>query len=79
MIKRCGMELDELHILYETFGTVDHGNTVSGSNQRIGGVAVNSTYTSRSHQRHFGKESIHFARVFIQHIRSVALDARCGG
>ena len=49
MIKRCGVELDELHILYETFGTVDHGNTVSGSNQRIGSVAVNSTYTSRSH------------------------------
>ena len=32
------MELDKLHVLHRTFGTVDHGDAVSRGYQRVGGM-----------------------------------------
>ena len=75
MEKSCGMELDEFHVFHCSLGTVDHGNAVSRGHQRVGGMAVNGFATARCHDGDFGKEGIHLARRFVQHIGTVALDA----
>ena len=73
--KGCRMELDEFHVLHCSLGTVYHGNAVSRGHQRIGGVAVNGFATARCHDGDFGKEGVHLARRFVQHVGTVALDA----
>ena len=70
------MELNKFHILYETLGTVYHSNPVSGGNQWVSRISVNGTYATCCHECYFRKESINLACIFIQHIGSVALDAR---
>ena len=42
VVERRGVELDELHILYETFGTVDHGDAVARSNVGVGCSGVDA-------------------------------------
>ena len=71
------MELYEFHILYGAFGTVDHGDSVSGGDERIGSVTVNGFTTACSHDGYFGKEGIYLTGIFIQHVGTVAFDARC--
>ena len=75
MEKGCGMELDEFHVFHCSLGTVDHGNAVSRGYQWVGGMAVNGFATARCHDGDFGKEGIHLARRFVQHVGTVALDA----
>ena len=69
------MELDEFHVFHCSLGTVDHGNAVSRGYQWVGGMAVNGFATARCHDGDFGKEGIHLARRFVQHVGTVALDA----
>ncbi len=75
MIEGGRMELYEFHIFHRTFGTVNHGDTVSGSHQRIGGGLVDGSYSS--HQSHFGKVSIYFSGLRVEDISAVTFDIRC--
>lgn len=54
MKEGSGMELNELHIFHCAFGTIYHGNTVTGCYQRIGGIAINGFTASCGHNSHFG-------------------------
>ena len=72
----CRMELNELHILYYTFGTIYHCDTVACSNKRIGSMTINSLATAGSHYCNSRQESIYLASSLIKHIRSKTLDAR---
>ena len=76
MIEGSGVELDKLHVPYGAFGAVDHGDAVARGHQRIGGVAVYSFATARSHDGYFGEERIHLSGIFVQHIGAIAFDAR---
>ena len=76
MIQGRGMELDKLHVLDSTLGTIDHGDTITSSYQRIGRGAVNRTNATRCHQGHARQEGIHLASLLIEDIGTIALDAR---
>ena len=76
MIEGRGMELDELHVLHRSLGTVDHGDAVARGHQRVGGVAVHGLAAARGHDGDFAEEGVHLARLFVQHVGAVALDAR---
>ena len=76
MVEGGGVELNEFHVLYGSFGAVDHGYTVAGSNQWIGSVSVYGFATSCCHDGHFGEEGIHFSGIFVQYISAVAFDTR---
>ena len=69
------MELDELHILHHTFGTIHHGNTVAGSYQWVGRLAIDCFASAGSHDCNFRQEGIYFAGFFVQYVGSIALDA----
>lgn len=58
MIQCRRVELNELHVFYSPFGTVNHRDTIAGSHQRIGGSLVNSSDTTCRYQGHFRKECI---------------------
>jgi len=77
MIESRRMELDELHILHCALGTIDHRNAIARSHQRIGCLTIDGFTPARSHDSDLGKESIHFARLFVQHVCSVATDSLC--
>ena len=68
------MELDKFHVFHNTFGTINHGNTVTGCYQRIGGLAVNGFTSTGSHNGYFRKESIYFASFFIQNVCAITFD-----
>ena len=70
------VELHKLHIFDHSFGTIDHGDTVSGSDLRIGGRGIDGTCSSGSHQSNTTEIGIYFLRLRIQDIRSVALNIR---
>ena len=70
------MELNKFHVFHYPFGTVYHGNTISGGYQRVSGMVVNGFTSAGSHHRYFRQEGINFSRSFIQHVSSVAFDAR---
>ena len=49
MIQGGRVELDELHIFYGAFRAVNHGDTVSGSYQRVCRIPVNGLATACRH------------------------------
>ena len=77
MIQGRGVKLDELHVFHRSLGTVDHGNAVARSHQRVGGVQIYGFAATGSHDSHLGEEGVHLACFFIEHVSAVAFDARC--
>ena len=71
-----GVELDELHILHNSLGTVYHSDAVACSYEWIGRLAINSLATASSHYGDFGKVGVNHACVFVEHIGAIATDAR---
>ena len=77
VIQGGGVELDEFHVLHRSFGTINHSNAVACGNERIGGGLVHRAHAASRHERHARKESVHLARFLVEHIGTIALDARC--
>ena len=78
-MEQCGgVELDELHVLYRSFGAVDHGYAVAGGYQRVGGGEIHGPASAGGHECHLGQEGVDLAR-WGEHICSVACDVGgCG-
>ena len=77
MIERCRVELHELHVFHRSFGTVNHGDAVSGSYQRIGRCLVYGSYAAGCHQRHLGQIGIYLSGFRVENVSAVAFDVRC--
>ncbi len=59
------VELYELHIFYGAFRTVDHGDTVSGSYQRVCRIPVDSLTASGCHNGYLRQESMYLSRFLV--------------
>ena len=70
------VELYEFHALYRTFGTVNHGDSVACRDIRVGGCGVNGSCSSGGNQSHFRQEGVDLLGVWIENIRTVALNVR---
>ena len=60
-----GVELHELHAFHRTFGTVDHGDTVTRGNVGVSRSGIDSSRTTGGHQGDFGKESIYLLGIWV--------------
>src|SRR5574344_2092114 len=74
MIQGGGVELNELHVLDSSLGSVNHGDTVSCSNHGIRGCLVDGANTTGRHKCCLGQESMYFPCPHVQNIGSVTLD-----
>ena len=74
MEKCCRMELHELHIFDDSFGTIHHRYSVTGSYIRICGGGIDCSGSTGSHQRHATQISINLFRLRIEDISTVALN-----
>ena len=74
MIKRCRMELHELHVLHRSLSTINHSLAVARCDNRISGCLVYSATTACTHQRHLTQVSVHLLRLRIEHVSSIAVN-----
>ena len=58
-----------------SLGAVDHGDAVARGHQRVGGVQIDGLAAARGHDGDFGEEGVYLARLLVEHIGAVALDA----
>ena len=77
IIKTRRVELYELHAFHFAFGSIDHGDTVSGSNLGVRRGGIDRTSSTGSHERDTAEVGVDLLGFGIQDIRSVALDIRC--
>ena len=77
MVKRCGVELHELHVLHSALGTIDHGDAVAGSHQRVCRGVIHHADAARRHECHARQESVHHAGFLVEDIGTIALNTRC--
>ena len=71
------VELHKLHILDRTFGTIDHGDTVTGSYLRVGRRRIDSTRSTGSHEGDSAEIGVYFLRLGVEDVGAVALDVGC--
>ena len=76
IIKDCGMELYELHILYSSLGSIDHCDAIASSNHRIGCHCIDRSHTSCSHKCNLTQERINLFGIGIEDISTVTLYIR---
>ena len=72
MIKCRRVELDEFHILYGSFGAVDHRYAVACRYRRVGCGGVYLSYSAGGHYRHFRQESVYFVCGKVEYVCAVA-------
>ena len=70
------VELHELHIFDQSFGTIDHRDTVSGSYLGVGGGGIDRSRSSGGHQGDTAQIGVDLLGLGIEDIRSVAFDIR---
>ena len=70
------VELYELHIFDNAFGTMYHSNTITRCNVRLGGCGIYCTRTASSHQCDATQIRINLTRLRVNDICSVALFVR---
>ena len=68
------VELDELHILHRTLGTIDHRNAVTGRNLGVGRCRIDSACSTGCHERDTAQVGVYLLRLGVEDIRTVALD-----
>ena len=77
-IEECSwVELYKLHILDQTFGTIDHRDAVACSHIRVSSRGIDSACAACSHEGDAAEVSVDFARLWIEDIRTIALNIRC--
>ena len=77
MVERRGVELHELHVLHRALGTIYHRLAVARSDDGVGCGLVDGAAAARAHQRHLTEIRVHLLRLWVQHVRTVAVDIRC--
>ncbi len=76
MVKSRGMELNKLHSLDSSLGTIDHRLPITSCYHGIGSGLVYGTTTTRTHHRHLTKVSVYLLRIGIQHIGTITIYIR---
>ncbi len=72
VVKRRGVELNELHILRRPFGTVNHRYAIARRNRRIGRGGIDVAHAARRHNGESGTKGLYLLRGQVQHIRPEA-------
>ena len=75
IIEGCGMELDILHILNRTLGSVYHRDTVTRCNVGIGSCVVDITHASCRQNSNLRQDCHYLLAFLVKDIGSVALNA----
>ena len=70
------MELHELHVFDQSFGTINHGYTVARSYLRISRGSIDRSRSAGSHQGDTTQIGINLLCLGIEDIGTVALDIR---
>ncbi len=68
------MELIELHLIYHPLGAVYHGNSVSRTDDRVGGCGIHIARTTCCQQDFTGQQGKDDVLVNVEHIGPKALD-----
>ena len=68
------MKLDEFHIFNPSFGPVNHGNTIAGSNRWIGCCTIYLSITSGCKQRNLGKDLFNLIGFAVQYIYAITFN-----
>ena len=74
MIKGSRVELYEFHILYRTFGTVNHCLTITRSNTGVCCCLIDGTAATGTHQCYLTEISIYLFCFWVEHISTEAFD-----
>ena len=69
-----GVELDEFHVLDGTLCAVDHGDTVAGGHQGVGGCLVDGSGAAGRHDGDTRQELVDAAALLVEHVGAVAGD-----
>ena len=74
IVEGRGVELDELHVLQVALGAVGHGDTVSRSDDGVGGGAVDLAVATGGQNGRPGEDLVDLPRFTVHHVAAVALD-----
>src|SRR6516165_9581110 len=70
------MKLDKFHVLYSSFGTIDHGDAITSGNIRIGRCAIYLSVTTSCKYSYRGKDLNDFIIAKIQSIYTITFNIR---
>src|SRR5574344_133903 len=72
IIEHRWVKLHKFHVLHLSLCSVNHSDAIACGNVWIGGGGIDCTRATCGHECHLGKEGVHLASFWVEHISAIA-------